>query len=174
MGPSDDEIYNDLLERREIEIYKLSDLNSELRFEAEHFQKKYFQLFDLLSEKKCEKLESLVSDEIRTGHTPSMKNQSFYGGNFNFIKTDNLRTNEIRETFTDYLSLKGYETLQRVHLKSCDIIVTIIGATYDIIARCALISDEVLPATINQNIAMVRPDIKKIVPEYLVSYMNSK
>ena len=174
MGLSDDEIYNDLLERREIEIYKLSDLNSELRFEAEHFQKKYFQLFDLLSEKKCEKLESLVSDEIRTGHTPSMKNQSFYGGNFNFIKTDNLRTNEIRETFTDYLSLKGYETLQRVHLKSCDIIVTIIGATYDIIARCALISDEVLPATINQNIAMVRPDIKKIVPEYLVSYMNSK
>lgn len=174
IGLSDDDVYKDLLERREIEIYKLSDLNSELRFEAEHFQKKYCHLFDLLGKKKCEKLGSLVSDEIKTGHTPSMKNQSFYGGNYHFIKTDNLRTNEITEPFSDYLSLKGYETLKRVHLKPGDIIVTIIGATYDIIARCALINEEILPATINQNIAMIRPDKNKIVPEYLVSYMNSK
>ena len=172
IGLSNDDVYKDLLERREIEIYNLSDLNSELRFEAEHFQKKYCHLFDLLSKKKCEKLGSLVSDEIKTGHTPSMKNQSFYGGNYHFIKTDNLRTNEITEPFSDYLSLKGYETLKRVHLKSGDIIVTIIGATYDIIARCALINEEILPATINQNIAMIRPDKNKIVPEYLVSYMN--
>lgn len=174
IGLSNDDVYKDLLERREIEIYNLSDLNSELRFEAEHFQKKYCHLFDLLSKKKCEKLGSLVSDEIKTGHTPSMKNQSFYGGNYHFIKTDNLRTNEITEPFSDCLSLKGYETLKRVHLKSGDIIVTIIGATYDIIARCALINEEILPATINQNIAMIRPDKNKIVPEYLVSYMNSK
>lgn len=171
---SNDEVYRDLLERREIDIYKLSDLNSELRFEAEHVQKKYFKLFDLLSKKKCELLGSLVSDDIKTGHTPSMKNQSFYGGNYHFIKTDNLRTNEITEPFTDFLSRKGYESLKRVHLKSGDIIVTIIGATYEIIARCALIGDEILPATINQNIAMIRPDSNKIVPEYLVSYMNSK
>ena len=174
IGLSYDDVYKDLLERREIEIYNLSDLNSELRFEAENFQKKYYHLFDLLSKKKCEKLGSLVSDEIKTGHTPSMKNQSFYGGNYHFIKTDNLRTNEIRDTFTDFLSEKGYATLKRVHLESGDIIVTVIGATYDIIARCALISDEILPATINQNIALVRPDKNKIVPEYLVSYMNSK
>lgn len=118
IGLSNDDVYKDLLERREIEIYNLSDLNSELRFEAEHFQKKYCHLFDLLSKKKCEKLGSLVSDEIKTGHTPSMKIQSFYGGNYHFIKTDNLRTNEITEPFSDYLSLKGYETLKRVHLKS--------------------------------------------------------
>ena len=174
IGLSNDEVYRDLLERREIEIYKLSDLNSELRFEAEHFQKKYYKLFDLLNKKKCELLGSLVSDDIKTGHTPSMKNQSFYGGNYHFIKTDNLRTNEITEPFTDFLSRKGYESLKRVHLKPGDIIVTIIGATYEIIARCALIDDEILPATINQNIAMIRPDSNKIVPEYLVSYMNSR
>lgn len=171
---SNDEVYKDLLERLEIKIYKLSSLNVELRFEAEHFQKKYFHLFDLLNKKKCERLGSLVSADIKTGHTPSMKDQSFYGGDYHFIKTDNLRTNEITEPYTDYLSRKGYESLKRVHLKSGDIIVTVIGATYGIIARCALINDEILPATINQNIAMIRPDVKKIVPEYLVSYMNSK
>lgn len=171
---SNNEVYEDLLERLEIEIYKLSSLNFELRFEAEHFQKKYYHLFDLLNKKRCERLGSLVSADIKTGHTPSMKDQSFYGGDYHFIKTDNLRTDEITEPYTDYLSHKGYESLKRVHLKSGDIIVTIIGATYDIIARCALIHDEILPATINQNIAMIRPDIKKIVPEYLVSYMNSK
>ncbi len=174
MSLSDDEVFKDLLERREIGIFNLSDLNSELRFEAEHFQKKYFELFDLLSNKKCELLDSLVLDEIKTGHTPSMKNQSFYGGSYHFIKTDNLRVNEIRDTFTDYLSKKGYDTLKQVHLKCGDIIVTIIGATYDIIARCSLIGEEILPATINQNIAMIRPDSIKIVPEYLVTYMNSK
>lgn len=171
---SNNEVYKDLLERLEIKIYMLLSLDFELRFEAEHFQKKYFHLFDVLNKKKCERLGSLVSVDIKIGHTPSMKDQSFYGGDYHFIKTDNLRTNEIIEPYTDYLSCKGYESLKRVHLKAGDIIVTIIGATYDIIARCALINNEILPATINQNIAMIRPDIKKIVPEYLVSYMNSK
>lgn len=171
---SNNEVYKDLLERLEIEIYKLSSLNFEMRIEAEHFQKKYFHLFDLLNKKKCERLGSLVSADIKTGHTPSMKDKSFYGGAYHFIKTDNLRTDEITEPYADYLSRKGYESLKRVHLKSGDIIVTIIGATYDIIARCALVNEEILPATINQNIAMIRPDIEKIVPEYLVSYMNSK
>ena len=68
----------------------------------------------------------------------------------------------------------GDNTNPLISKKEYDIIVTIIGASYEIIARCVLIGSGILPATINQNIAMIRPDRHKIVPEYLVSYMNSK
>lgn len=171
---SDDDVYKNLLERLEVDVVKMSKLNSEVRYEAERYQKKYYNLFNILSKKKLARLGDLVSEPIRTGHTPSMKDQNFYGRDYHFIKTDNLRENEIRGPFTDYLSKKGYDTLNRVHLRAGDIIVTIIGATYNIIARSAMIHEDILPATINQNIALVRPESSKIVPDYLITYMNSR
>lgn len=103
-----------------------------------------------------------------------MKVASYYDGEYRFVKTDNLRVNDISGPYTHTLTKKGFDTLQRVHLQAGDIIVTIIGATYDVIARSALVRPELLPAAINQNIALVRADRNKISPEYLVTYMNSK
>ena len=40
-----------------------------------------------------------------------MKNEKFYGGKINFIKTDNLRDNFIKEPFSDYLSELGDEKI---------------------------------------------------------------
>ena len=59
-------------------------------------------------------------------------------------------------------------------LQEGDIITTIIGATYDVIARSCIVQKSLLPANINQNIAHIRPDKKKINPEYLNVYLNSK
>ena len=120
------------------------------------------------------KLCELVSKPIQTGHTPSMKVDSFYGGKIKFIKTDNLRDNSIMHPFTHYLSEKGNAEIKRTELKEDDIITTIIGATYDVIARSCIISKEILPANINQNIAHIRPDKKKINPEYLNIYLNTR
>lgn len=103
-----------------------------------------------------------------------MKEERFYGGNIKFIKTDNLRDNEIKFPFTNYLSELGNSEIKRTELQEDDIITTIIGATYDVIARSCIIRKELLPANINQNIAQIRPDKSKIVPEYLNVYLNSK
>lgn len=116
-------------------------------------------------------LSELVDLPIQTGHTPSMKNPYFYYGSIKFIKTDNLRINDIREPFSDYLSDLGNESIKRTQLEEGDIITTIIGATYDIIARSCIVTKDLLPANINQNIVRIR--LKNLPSGYVCCYLNS-
>lgn len=101
-----------------------------------------------------------------------MKNPYYYYGDIKFIKTDNLRKNDIREPFTDNLSDLGNESIKRTQLKEGDIITTIIGATYDIIARSCIVTKDLLPANINQNIVRIRT--KNIPSGYVCCYLNSQ
>ncbi len=158
----------------EISVVKFSKIkNEELRIEAEHYQHKYKYLISKL-DTNFAYLKDLVLKPIQTGHTPSMKDPRFYGGIIKFIKTDNLRNNEIKEPFKNYLSELGNSEIKRTELQEGDIITTIIGATYDVIARSCIIRNSHLPANINQNIAHIRPNIRKINPEFLNIYLNSK
>ena len=147
------------------------ELNSSKRFEAEFFLKKYSTLFNTLGTKKLKLLSELVSVPIQTGHTPSMKNPLYYGGDVKFIKTDNLRVNDIREPFTDSLSDLGNDIIKRTELQEGDIVTTIIGATYDIIARSCVVTADLLPANINQNIVRIR--VEDLPSGYVCSYLNS-
>lgn len=154
---------------------RLSQINSSFRCEAEFFQKKYHDLNDLFNKvEKLSTLGELILEDVKTGHTPSMKNELYYGEDIAFIKTDNVREFSIKPAFTHYLSLLGDAEISSTHLKEDDIVITIIGATYDVIGRSSLIRKEDLPANINQNIALIRPNPEKILPHYLCAYLNSK
>ena len=117
-------------------------------------------------------MSELTSIPIQTGHTPSMKNPYFYYGDIKFIKTDNLRINDIREPFTDNLSILGNESIKRTQLEEGDIITTIIGATYEIIGRSCVVTKDLLPANINQNIVRIRT--KDVPSGYVCCYLNSQ
>ena len=151
----------------------MSDKICDFRLEAEYYSKIYEKLGVNLTKNHLVELSTLVKSKIITGHTPSMKNEKFYGGKISFIKTDNLRDNFIKEPFSDYLSELGDEKIKNSRLKEFDIITTIIGATYKIIGRSCLVNSTMLPSNINQNIALIRADIKKINPYYLNVYMQS-
>ncbi|MCI4405954.1 MAG: restriction endonuclease subunit S [Sulfuricurvum sp.] len=143
------------------------------RLDAEHYKKEYLGIKRILGNHECVLLSELVVQTISTGHTPSMANEKFYGGDIKFIKTDNLRDNFIKPEFNHYLSDLGNQEIKRTQLQVNDIIVTIIGATQAIIGRATKINEEILPANINQNIALIRVDSKKIVPDYVNIYLNS-
>ncbi|MCM1352382.1 MAG: hypothetical protein NC250_06590 [Alistipes senegalensis] len=119
-------------------------------------------------------MTNLVKESIKTGHTPSMKNSDYYGGDIRFIKTDNLRDNIIQGPFSHHLSLLGNDEIRQTQLKENDIITTVIGASYDVIARSCILHAEDLPANINQNIALIRINTNKINSNYLCAYLNSK
>lgn len=119
-------------------------------------------------------LRGLLAMPVITGHTPSMKIERFYGGDIRFVKTDNLRENKIVDVFADYLTVEGNDEIKSSALKTDDVIVTIIGATFDVVGRSAIVRDAHLPANINQNIALIRPDRSKINPTYLNAYLNTK
>ncbi len=167
-----------MLEGLEVSVLMLSEIYNQkystFRFDSEHYQKKYQTII-----KKLEKhrnlfdLKDLISQPVITGHTPSMKVDRYYNGNVKFIKTDNLRENKITQDFTHYLSKEGNDTLKNSQLRKDDIITTIVGATYEIVGRTSIIQERILPASINQNIALIRPDINKINSHFLNIYLNT-
>ncbi len=167
-----------MLEGLEISIKQFSELSNvvddTLRIDAEHYHRKYELIDEAITGKKYCALRDLLAMPVITGHTPSMKVERFYGGDIRFVKTDNLRENKIVDVFTDYLTVEGNEEIKSSALEADDVIVTIIGATFDVVGRSAIVRDSHLPANINQNIALIRPDKTKINPTYLNAYLNTK
>ncbi len=147
--------------------------NNIFRIDAEHYRAEYLRVRKVLNKHQLDNLSNLVTQTISTGHTPSMKREEFYGGNIKFIKTNNLRDNYIKPNFEHYLSEFGNNEIKRTQLKKDDIIVTIIGATQKIVGRATKITEDILPANINQNIALIRVDRNKINPDFINIYLNS-
>ncbi len=167
-----------MLEGLEINIKSFKSLYVEVddtfRIDSEHYQKKYQLILNKLKAVKHERLDKLIAQPVMTGHTPSMKIDRYYGGSIKFIKTDNLRENYIKQSFSHYLSEEGNETRKNSSLKTNDIITTIIGATEAIVGRTSIIQGNLLPANINQNIALIRVNPNKIEPNFLNIYLNTK
>lgn len=163
----------DGLECSEIILSTIKSSNSSIRLDSHFYEKKYTKLKSELYSIPHWHLRDIVSKPIQTGHTPSMANQAYYGGNINFIKTDNLRHNRIAGPFADTLSKNGNSVIARTSLQPLDIVTTIIGATEEVIARTALVTQEDLPANINQNIVQIRIDPEIASPEYISIFLNT-
>lgn len=162
------------LEMSEVNFINLYSIEDEtFRFDSEHYQKKYREIIKIIKKKEYKKLSEIIESPVITGHTPSMKVDRFYGGNVKFIKTDNLRENKILGEFSHTLTEEGNQEIASSALKEGHIITTIIGATYEIIGRTSIIQKEILPANINQNIALIKPDRNLISPNYLNIYLNT-
>ena len=154
-----------------ISIIELQELNLSNRLDAEHYQPHFMKTLNAVKKKNYKKLSKIVSRPITTGHTPSMKEKSFYGDEVKFIKTNNLRENRIVENFDHHLSEKGASKLKNALLKNDDIIVTIIGATPEIVGRVARVFPDLGRSAINQNISLIRPKIKS---GYLACFLMGK
>lgn len=180
MSPSveafDEVKYKALMDGLECSEINLSQVRqyAPFRIDSHFYEKQYRKLNEILSAFSCSALKDLVTKTIQTGHTPSMAVDSYYGGSIALIKTDNLHDNSIGTVFSDYLTAEGNAVISRTELAPRDIITTIIGATERIIARSAIVTEEYLPANINQNIVQIRIDPKKVNPEYVNTYLNTK
>lgn len=163
----------DGLECNEVMLSKAKEYDP-FRIDSHFYMKEYKELKKILSKFNCVNLKELVSKTIQTGHTPSMNHPAYYDGEIAFIKTDNVHNNHITQNFSDYLSISGNSLISRTELRARDIITTIIGATDQVIARSALVTEDLLPANINQNIVQIRIDINKVSPEYVNTFLNSK
>lgn len=166
------------MEGLEINIRNLNEIQNNVdntfRIDAEHYQRKYQKALSVIQGINYTRLKNLIRQPISTGHTPSMQVDRFYNGNIKFIKTDNLRENQITDDFTDYLTEEGAKELSKTNLQVDDVITTIIGATHEIVGRTAILREENLPANINQNIALIRVNKELILPKFLNIYLNTK
>jgi len=117
------------------------------------------------------KLRRTLHEPVKTGHTPSTKNSAYYNPEVvKFVKTDNLREDRIDTFDIQFISELGNAQIASSELRPDDVIVTIIGATEEIIGRAARIHSDLGRANINQNIALIR---SRIPAGYLTVFLNS-
>jgi type I restriction enzyme M protein len=144
------------------------------RIEGEFYLREYNVNKSTLLSHPHRFLRSLLVQPVKTGHTPSMKNKTYYGNDVAFVKTDNLHDNVIKDDFKDYLSAKGNAVIAGTELQEGDILITIIGATFDVVPRSSIVKKDILPANINQNIALIKVDGTKSYPGYISTYLNTR
>ncbi|MCS1061658.1 restriction endonuclease subunit S, partial [Escherichia coli] len=82
----------------------------------------------------------------------------------------NVYNNEFSTDGLVYIDEKTAEKMKGVSVEKEDVLVNITG---DSVARCCLVHDAVLPARVNQHVAILRTNPKKLLPHFLAFYMVS-
>ena len=113
--------------------------------------------------------ESIV---ITKGTTPTTIGYNFSNDGVNFVKIENITLEG--KFITDgmmYISEDCNEAMKRSQLKKGDILFSIAGA----IGRSAIVTDEILPANINQALAIVRlKEDTKFIKKFLLAALKSE
>jgi type I restriction enzyme, S subunit len=146
-----------------------------LRIDADFYHPSYLaemKSWDLLSERVgvC-KLSHLISTAVRTGRTPRSRKLQAGEACVGFIKTDIVREGTIDFSNSDVLPNRVISA--RDYIPTDAVVVTIIGATPEIVGRTAIVREIDPRCVTNQNVAVICTN-EKCDPYYLTAFFQTK
>ena len=104
---------------------------------------------------------------ITKGTTP----RKFTLEGINFVKTECFNNGQIEKNKMSFISEEThFKELKRSILNVGDILITIAGAT---IGKCAIVTEDIIPANTNQALAIIRLNNKTMI-KYIFYVLNSK
>jgi type I restriction enzyme S subunit len=112
-----------------------------------------------------------VSNTITKGTTPTTYGYKYQDYGVKFIKIENIdEYGNLNFEAIQFISEETHDFLSRSKLKNGDILFSIAGA----LGRCAIVDENVLPANINQALALIRiKDDDSLNLKYLVFYLRT-
>ncbi|EPW4396489.1 restriction endonuclease subunit S [Proteus mirabilis] len=113
---------------------------------------------------------SALTLKIGSGSTPRGGDSVYISEGTTLIRSQNVYNNEFSTDCLVYIDEKTAEKMKGVSVEKEDVLVNITG---DSVARCCLVHDAVLPARVNQHVAILRTNPKKLLPHFLAFYMVS-
>lgn len=109
--------------------------------------------------------------KIGSGATPRGGSKVYLTkGEVALIRSQNVLNREFSRKGLVYISLNHAEQLSNVEVERNDVLLNITG---DSVARCCQVVDDVLPARVNQHVAIIRPVSEKLDPQFLRYYLVS-
>ena len=106
-----------------------------------------------------------VCTKIGSGATPRGGKEAYLRhGPYTLIRSQNVHNNQFRQDGLVFISQKQANELNNVKVFPDDVLLNITG---DSVARVCQVTSDVLPARVNQHVALIRPDPKKLVPQFL-------
>lgn len=105
--------------------------------------------------------------KIGSGATPRGGKDSYRGGKTTLIRSQNIYNNQFIHDGLVKINDKQADELRNVIIEENDILLNITG---DSVARCCQVVKDVLPARVNQHVAIIRPD-PKILDSLFLRYV---
>lgn len=121
-----------------------------------------------MSDWKTYKLKEITT-KIGSGATPRGGKDAYLdSGEYSLIRSQNVLDFTFSYNGLAFINLEQASQLNNVTIEERDVLLNITG---DSVARVCQVPKEVLPARVNQHVAIIRPDISKLSPEFLKYYL---
>ena len=111
-----------------------------------------------------EKTLKEITTKIGSGATPLGGRKVYINEGVSLVRSMNVHYNIFKYDDLAHINDEAADQLNGVELKQNDVLFNITGAS---IARCCVLPDDVMPARVNQHVAIIRPIIETITPQFL-------
>ena len=112
-----------------------------------------------------------ICSKIGSGATPRGGSEVYLErGPYSLIRSQNVYNDGFRLGGLAFIGEKHAAELENVEVKKDDVLLNITG---DSVARACQVDPGVLPARVNQHVAIIRPDPEKLDPRFLRYYLVS-
>ena len=102
--------------------------------------------------------------KIGSGATPRGGKEAYKGGATTLVRSQNIYNHEFKRDGLAYIDDKQASELANVVLQPGDVLLNITG---DSVARCCQVPSDVLPARVNQHVAILRPRPEQLDARFL-------
>ena len=107
-----------------------------------------------------------VSKKIFAGGTPKTNNKNYYNGNIYWLKSGEIKFNEISNT-KNKITMEGLKNSSAKLIKPYSIVIALTGGT---IARCGWTTNEI---SANQSVCAIEVDESKLHYKFLYYFLES-
>jgi type I restriction enzyme S subunit len=111
-----------------------------------------------------------LSTKIGSGATPRGGEEVYIETGVNLIRSQNVHDSNFVMRGLVAIEDSAAKALQNVTVEKDDVLINITGAS---VTRCCVVDSTILPARVNQHVAIIRSDKAKILPKYLVLVLTS-
>lgn len=110
-----------------------------------------------------------VCSKIGSGATPTGGKEAYKGGDYQLIRSQNVLDFAFSKDGLASINDEQANKLKNVELVQGDVLLNITG---DSVARCCIVPSEILPARVNQHVAIIRPRKDELDNNYLLYYLQ--
>lgn len=105
-----------------------------------------------------------VTTKIGSGATPTGGKTAYRSAGISLIRSMNVYDFSFKMKDLAFIDDDQAKKLSNVEVKPRDVLFNITGAS---VCRCTIVPDEILPARVNQHVALIRTDFKRLNPVFL-------
>ncbi|HFD12413.1 MAG TPA: restriction endonuclease subunit S [Crenotrichaceae bacterium] len=119
--------------------------------------------------RECELAQ--LTNKIGSGATPRGGSNSYKDEGISLIRSQNVLDLQFSTNGLAFIDEGQADALKNVIVESNDILLNITG---DSVARVCRVPDDILPARVNQHVAIIRANDEKLIPRFLLYYLMAQ